>query len=189
MGTAMSPRATRIDGDRAPRAQTQPFPAPLRGSGCPCLGKLCAVDGWWQHRPRFPGRMRQSLPAGRGGAAVGAAARLGWGRQPALSRAVVGALVCGAAGGRHPQVSPAWWCRANPPKSMGRTHKPAPLHTPTGCSHLSRPSPRVGREPVEPLMGEQGVVAECWAHRRRQESGFLVALVPCIPCVVPRPAS
>lgn len=42
---------------------------------------------------------------------------------------------------------------------------------------------------MEPLVGEQGVVAECWAHPHRQESSFLVAFVPCIPCVVPRPAS
>lgn len=89
----------------------------------PCCGRILATPA------EFSRQVRQSLPWGE-------AVQGCWHTwDGAGSGDTAGALVSGAG---HPRCAPRRW--VNPPRSMGRTSKPAPLRTPD-CSHLSHPIP------------------------------------------------
>lgn len=89
----------------------------------PCCGRISATPA------EFSRQVRQSLPWGE-------AVQGCWHTwDGAGSGDTAGALIAGAG---HPRCAPRRW--VNPPRSMGRTSKPAPLRTPD-CSHLSHPIP------------------------------------------------
>ena len=182
--------------NRAPGAQIQPFASPRPYPEPRCLGKLCAGDGSWPGQLSFPGRMKQWLPMGRGGAAVGVMGYLGPGRQLTVSGAAVGVLVSNFWG---------WWWLSptmSPLPGPAVQSQPAQVHgqaLQTGSSPRpdwllppfpSRRSPRVGWEPAGWLLGgggRAGVEAGCTGRILPAGAGPASTVVPAWEAPVPHP--